>query len=447
MTTRSCSKAQWYASSTRLPTPVRPIDIERNELIGRVPGPLRTANGIPEPERVADHQRAVALASEALADLLYPNGVRTSPLGPGWSRDIDLHLRAWPDPTRLKDLGWVHLDALLNRLGSPSKGKWAVVEDGRVMAGLELHLSLPPDPVASLIKRCWRRGEVRIREVLEARELLRSGHALPPDEPIIRRAARVEAGLGGHELARWNDGPPLEAPSPLAGFRFHQLWRTGRSALRPRLVIAISGVDGAGKSTLSSLIVRQMEQAGVPACRVWARPGMRGRWLNSVSRVGRRLFGRNPVPKELQVARGMPLGPRASRQGIIGWTWVTLLTFRFLATTLRQHIEGRGVLVYDRHVLDALATFDTVYEGVDTRMHRAVVRRVFPKPALSLYLDVPAEVARARKPEDIFEEVAIRRQLERYEVHSAGFESLYRLDACSPTEELAATVLLRLTSV
>jgi thymidylate kinase len=63
--------------------------------------------------------------------------------------------------------------------------------------------------------------------------------------------------------------------------------------------------------------------------------------------------------------------------------------------------------MYDRHLLDAQATLDFVYEGVDLGAHRTVVRRGLPKPSLSVYLDVPAEAAVARKPGDMFGEYAL----------------------------------------
>lgn len=413
---------------------------EDAELLGRLDRSLRAVNGIPEPERVSAHERAAALASDALADLLLPGGVRTSPLGPGWSRDIDLHLLAWPEPAKLEALGWIPLDPLLHRLGIPSRGRWAVVEDGRVLAGLDLHLGPPPDPVASLIGRCRRRGEVQVREVLEARALLRA-HRVLPDEPVIQIAARVEAGLGGQALAPWRDGPALAAPGALPwSYRIRPRLANVRSSLRPRLVMAMSGVDGAGKSTLSRLVVQNLDRAGVPAGRVWTRPGLSIGWLNLLARAGKKLLRQNPSPGVEQVGGGVPARELASRHGILGWTWAMLVTLSFLVDVRRQHLRGRGVLLYDRHLLDALVTLDLVYEGVDLRLHRTLIRRGLPKPSLSVYLDVPAEVALVRKPEDMFGEYAIRRQLESYEAHAGQVEDLRRLNGVNPADELAAVV-------
>lgn len=414
---------------------------EDAELLDRVPQSLRALNGIPEPEQAAARERAAALASHALADLLLPDGVRTSPLGPGWSRDIDLHLLAWPDPAKLKALGWVPLDPLLHRLGIPSKGSWAIMEDGMVLAGLDLHLDQPPDPVASLISRCRRRGEVRVREVLEARALVHDGHNLPPDDTVIRVAAGVEAGLGGQTLARWRYGPPLAAPSALPWHWIRRYWRIGREVLQPRLVVAVSGVDGSGKSTLSRLVARNLDQAGVPVGRVWTRPGLRMGWIADLARAGKKLLGQDLSPGiERIAAGGVPASDLASRRGIFGWTWAMLVTFLFLVDVRQRHVRGRGVLLYDRHLLDALVTLDFIYEGVDLRLHRTMVRRGLPKPALAVYLDVPAEVALPRKPEDIYGEYGIRRQLESYDAHRHEVEDLRQLNGSRPAGELAAVV-------
>lgn len=424
------------------------IGAEDADILGRVPPSLRALNGIPEPEQTDARERAVALASEALADLLLPGGVRVSPLGPGWSRDIDLHLRNWPESARLEALGWLPLDALLRRLGTPGRGSWAVAENGRILAGLDLHLGPPPDPLASLLSRCRRRGEVRVREVLEARALLRAGYTLPGDDPIIRLAARVEAGLGGRALAPWKDGPPLGAPGLLPGRQIRRRLAASRSRLRPRLVVAVSGVDGSGKSTLIELIMRNLEQAGIPVGRVWARPGgTMPQLLSGLASGVKKLLGQEPSWASSRTARGASAGELTSRRGIVGWTWTMLVTLSFLLHVRRQHLTGRGILLYDRHLLDALVHLEFVYKGVDLGLHRAVVRRAMPKPALSVYLDVPAEVAmirsslRTEEPGDVYsEEYAVRRQLESYEANRGEVEGLRRLDGTRPADELAAVV-------
>jgi hypothetical protein len=86
-----------------------------------------------------------------------------------------------------------------------------------------------------------------------------------------------------------------------------------------------------------------------------------------------------------------------------------LVTLVFLVDVRKQQIRICGVLPYDRHLLDALVTLGLFYGGVDLRLYRARVRRGLPKPLLSVYLDLPAEVAvaRARSVGDMLGEHAI----------------------------------------
>lgn len=94
---------------------------------------------------------------------------------------------------------------------------------------------------------------------------------------------------------------------------------------------------------------------------------------------------------------------------------------------------------------------DFVYEAVDLRLHRALIRRVLPRPALSIYLDVPAKVAMARKPEeseDIYcGEYSVRRQLEINERRLDEVKGIRRLDGRRPAEELAAMVTRWITEL
>lgn len=282
---------------------------------------------------------------------------------------------------------------------------------------------------------------MQVREVLEARTLLHAGHTLPADDGVLRIIARVEAGLGGHALARWRDGPALGAPAPpLPWRRVRRPLAIARSALRPRLVVSVSGVDGSCKSTLSRSVAQNLDRAGVPVGHVWTRPGMGLGWLDDLARAGKKLLGQDPSPGFERVAGGEPAAGLASRRSVFGWVWTMLVTLAFLVDVRRQHVKGRGVLLYDRHLLDALATLDFVYNGVNLRLHRALVRRGLPRPSLSVYVDVPAEVARLRKPEEIFNEYAIRRQLESYEAYHGDVENLRRLDGIHPANELAAAV-------
>jgi thymidylate kinase len=409
------------------------------ELLGRLSGSERAVNGIPDEETMRRRERAAAAAEAALADVTQPDGIRTSPLGAGWSSDVDVHVTREPEAGRLEGLGWIRMDGLLSAIGSPGRGRWAIVERGEVLGTADLHGSPPPDPLGAILERCRRRREVRIREVLELRELARRGVALPKHE-VTAAAADAEAALGGDLLSGRRSGRPRRAPVKLRGALAR---RAAKRLLRrrgARVGLALSGVDGSGKSTVGRLVLRDLERLGVPASTVWTRPGLRIAWLEPIARSAKRVMREDAEPGVLRVAAD-PDRTLRSRRGPLGWTWATLVTASFVRDVRRRSMAAHGVIVYDRHLLDALVTLSFAYRGVDLRAHRRLVRRRMPPAAASFYLEAPAELAVARKPGDAIGEAAVRRQLERYAAELETMPDVVVLDASRPAEELARRVL------
>jgi hypothetical protein len=408
-------------------------DSPDDPLLGRLAG----VDG-PEPALVAKRVRAAELVATHLGPLLRTDGVRTSPLGPGWSSDVDAHVHSLPEPADLLELGWVPLGGLLERLGSPGIERWAVVEDGEVLSAVDLHLVAPPGAVDAVLERIRRRREARPREVLELRALQDRGAPLPDGDVALRVAAAVERDLGGDALLRWRgsgDAPRLPGP-PLRTL----LSRVRAKLRRRRVVVALSGVDGAGKSTLARGLVEAFERIGVPSSVVWTRPGMRLGPLGFVARLAKRVLGERPEPGVRAVASGVGPAPR-SRRGLLGWAWSMSVVLAFVSDAWRRHLRAGGVVVHDRHRLDALVTLDVLYDGVDLRIQQAIVARALPGAALSVYLDVTAEVAVARKPGDPIGAVAVGRQLDRYHARGACEGEALVLDACRPTDGQVLAVL------
>ena len=366
---------------------------------------------MPDRLRAGRRERAAELVADVLADALRPNGLRFSPLGPAWSSDLDAHVERYPGRKDLIERGWVPLDGLLHTIGSAGQGRWGVVEDGRVLAGVDLTLVPVPDPVAGIVDRCRRRREVRAREVLELRALKRTGSKLPSND-VIEAAARAERALGGDELA---DGPvePAEPPVALGPAPLRVAARM-KPRRHKRFGIALSGVDGSGKSTLGESLAIDLDAAGVPITRVWTRPGMSLKILDTVARLAKKALRQKASPGLREVARG---GEVRSRKGLLGWVWALAVTVSFLTDVRRQWRRARSVVVFDRHLVDALVTLDFAYGGVDLRLQRALVRRFLPRADMTLYLEVDADESVRRKPDDVFGHHAVTRQLELYEIY------------------------------
>ncbi|MGI8693435.1 MAG: hypothetical protein ACR2JK_11140 [Geodermatophilaceae bacterium] len=394
-----------------------------------------TRNGIPDAAAIAARQECHRVLVDTLGAEL--EALRASPLGPVWTEVFDAYPRRPVPPERLDGLGWVPLDRLAARRRPADREVrlWGVVAGGQLLGAVRVHPGPDAhDPLQILLADCHARAEVRLRTVFELRELLRLGHELPRHERTLQVAAEIESGLGGRDLAPWATGRVAPAPAPLP-----------RTRTNRRVVVAISGVDGAGKSTLRTALTANLDRCGVPVSTVWVRPGMGLGWLVTLAGRAKRLLRQDAAPgfRAMAADQGSQL---RSRAGLVGWIWAMLVTIAFLTGVWRQHRAARGVVVYDRHLLDALATLDFAYAGVDLRLPHRLVRSLLPRAGISVYLDVPLEVSVARKPDDLIGASAVGRQLAAYERWLSVVPPTCRLDATRPPQELM-THLLRIIAV
>lgn len=280
----------------------------------------------------------------------------------------------------------------------------------------------PPDTVAARagVRYRWLEGD--IRNVLTDARRRR--------DPSALRALLPRPGTA-HSVESITDPRPV-----IARARYAASVGAGRTA-PPTL--AFSGVDGAGKSSLVALVQRTLTEEGRTPALIWTRPGMRLGPFERLAKAANRAQGRT-APGVREVAAGATDLP--SRRGFVGFAWATLVTILFLLDVRRRHHAGRGrIRIHDRHVADALVTTDFVYRGADLRLSRLLIRTLVPRVDVTFYLDVPAEVAAARKPGDSFGIFAVERQLAAYDEALAEVRNLVRLDARRPQEELLEVVM------
>jgi thymidylate kinase len=390
----------------------------------------------------AEVARNRSLAYEAVAAMLdgaVEHNARVSPLGPAWSSDIDI--TAEPNVSRLEKAGWINLDGLLNRLGSRGSGRWLVMIDG-LPVGMADYDPAPNrmEPVARIVGRAVERGRVELRDVLELRHARREGLALPRHE-VITAASSIEAGLGGHDLAQYLDGASSLTPVSLRSGSWRRTLASQRRLLRPRPIIALSGVDGAGKSSLTKSLQTYFSHIGLEADAVWARPGMR---LDFLDPLIQRLKRSNDVPTVALVAAGESTNA-LSRRGFVGWSWTMLVTTVYLVDVWTRQLRRSGLKVYDRHVLDAIVTLDFVYDGVDLRVPKLLIRGLLPRSSITLYLDIDAASAAARKPGDTFGRHAVEQQLDRYSDLLTDRPDIVRVDATDDPGRLATKAFVEIT--
>lgn len=371
---------------------------------------------------------------------LQPRDIRCSPLGPAWSADLDVSTACEPVP--MVEAGWLPADSFLHALGSPGSGRWLIRCEGRVIGQLDFAedggviTRSGTDAVAKAVARARSRGRVELRDVLELRHHARSGATLPINE-ITRAAARMEAALAGDrevalELADIDRGRE-DGPVRLRNGATRRRASAVKRWARPRPVIALSGVDGAGKSSLTEAIQRDFRRMGIDPDVIWARPGMRMEWVEPF--LGSR--SKRGVPTVARVASGEDVDV-SSRRGLVGWLWTMVVTGTFLSHVWWRHLSSSGVKIYDRHVDDAIITLDFVYDGVDLRFQRFLISSLLPRASITLYLSVDAETAVSRKPDDTFGRHAVETQLRHYADRMGDRHDIAVLDATRHPRDVAS---------
>jgi thymidylate kinase len=283
----------------------------------------------------------------------------------------------------------------------------------------------------------------------ELREAFAAGIPLDGMERLVRPAPHhsllilARLGMTRKRLPRL-ERALAEDPEALAkAERIAPVWRADLRRLRPRsvhrprrprrTVIALSGLDGAGKSSQAAAAVAALERLGHRADAVWMPiTANAGVWL--VSALARAVLGQLPAARRKVEAGGSFLAaPGASRRpGALTRLWVTYIALLNALTHRRLAARGR-VTVFDRYALDSVVRMRYLW---GTRS--LLVERLSPRPALAFLLDVPAEVAHARKPEQWSPaELARFRELYLEEAERLG---VVVLDGTLPADELSARI-------
>ena len=306
-----------------------------------------------------------------------------------------------------------------------------------------------------------------------------------------KKAARLERALA-EDADAWDEAeaeaPSWRASRALAAFRAaHTTGRrlshaeraaalaegpyaAGRSARRARarawrevvrrrcrkpLVISFSGLDGAGKSSQVTALLATLDRLGFDAERRWVRLEWTTLWENPwlgalgwPARTGLRL-----VSRLRGVGRSVPVGGAGAterlepavlreRSNLISQVWVTIVALAHAAAQRRAataDVKRGRIVICDRYTLDAAVQLRFRYgESHGYRFQIGLLARLSPRPVRAYLIDVPAEVAYARRAEQYsLEELARQAELYRAEAERLGVR---RLDGSRPREELCEEI-------
>jgi thymidylate kinase len=278
----------------------------------------------------------------------------------------------------------------------------------------------------------------------------RSGAAIAP----ARRAqARRELGDAGRRGARARLARLLEP--------VRRLPRPGQTR-----VVALSGLDGAGKSSQAIALSKTLERLGHEAVVVrtritwddllWtiARPLKRLLMpaLRLVAARGpRRAANVRPaaIEREPASAPDVPRTPRTEdpvtlvREGsaILTGLWTLLITLANAVSqwrSMRRALLGGAVVICDRYTLDSIVELRYSYGSQrPLRAARAALAALYPTPARAYFLDVQPQTALARKGEWGLQWLSEHRDLYLQECPRIG---VCPIDGERPRDEICAEI-------
>jgi thymidylate kinase len=211
---------------------------------------------------------------------------------------------------------------------------------------------------------------------------------------------------------------------------------------RPRLgaIVAFSGLDGSGKSTQAEALSDALVRLGVDTERAWVPLGSSER-LQQVAGAAKRMLRRGSGEDDrLLWNPGGRAGRRSFAVEAAAAAWSTAGTVANGLAHLRAAAAAAAagkVVVFDRYVLDTIVHLRFTYGGVPHPAQERLVQALSPTPIAAYFLDLPPDVAHARKQDWDLDFLEAQAALYRAEADRLGIR---RLDATRPREELAAEI-------
>lgn len=162
-------------------------------------------------------------------------------------------------------------------------------------------------------------------------------------------------------------------------------------------LIAVSGVDGSGKSTQIELLAQSLSHRSLPTTVRWFRPGYspQALWLKKKLAIPTAAGRAGSATSELAERRDSAMGRPAVR---FAWILFAVADTIFETALVARYLGLRGTVVYDRWVFDA--TLDLKNNFPEFRRTTAVAAAIYAalakKPDCALCLTVSSEVAAKR---------------------------------------------------
>jgi thymidylate kinase len=227
--------------------------------------------------------------------------------------------------------------------------------------------------------------------------------------------------------------------------------RATRSHRRPSggVLVTLSGMDGAGKSTFTAVAAAHLTERGLAVRDEIVRIGRRGATLDRIAVPVKRLLRHegstaDPVAAGDETAKASGRPPAESPRSGIGWIWTVVVgAENALACRRIARARRHSNVVTDRWAADHLVDFELRYgrHPLGTRILRAGV----PRADLGILLQITAETSAERKPGD--QAPAVLARMEGRYAELAPQLGLIPIDARAPRAQVEAIVLALVDSL
>ena len=212
--------------------------------------------------------------------------------------------------------------------------------------------------------------------------------------------------------------------------------------------VALIGVDGAGKTTVGSLLEAEL---GLPVKTIYMGVNLHSSSVmlphtRALLAIRRRKGGTDPeAVSDIKTYKPPPETPiarfgAAVRSGLRLTNWLAEEWYR--QAVAASYTRRGSIVVFDRHFFADYYAEDIREEpesrSLSQRIHGYVLQHLYPRPTLVICLDAPAEVLYARKAEGSLER--LREKREEYLELKRLLPELMYVDAARPTDEVTKEV-------